>query len=171
MSDLNNGPEFEQCLCKLTDLFTKICENSRSIEREHVQRVLEKCTASSGQVAEEPIFTVISAFEVPKFDYDPNLQQFVAAKSQRSVLAPARAKIDILNDRYNYVLQRTRRNFKKMKDTDGGFVLETVDCLLTRTSRNDDKVLYLGSLFQATPGKYYLEDPTGSVELDLSHAK
>lgn len=46
-----------------------------------------------------------------------------------------------------------------------------MDYLLTLSSVTLDKTLILGSLSHLIEGKFFLEDPTGAVELDLTHAK
>lgn len=49
--------------------------------------------------------------------------------------------------------------------------MQTVDYLLTVSNADLDKTLILGALTQVTEGKFFLEDTTGMVELDLKHAK
>lgn len=75
-------------------------------------------------------------------------------------------------NRYRTVLQRTKRNFhQKQSETEGQKLeLQTVDYLLTLSYVTLSHTLVLGSLLQVSEGKYYLEDPTGIVELDLRHA-
>lgn len=164
---------FESYVNKISESFSKFCENNKSIETKHVERVLNDLNGLHN--VDEPIFSVIDAFDFPRYEYDVYRQHFVETNDYKPSLLPklTKSKINVLNERYEYVLQRTKRNFKRLKNIDS-FVIETVDYLLTKqkdTSKEDDKVLYFGALFQATPGKYYLEDPTGSVELDLKHAK
>lgn len=76
-------------------------------------------------------------------------------------------------DRYSSVLQRTKRTFAQtlLNDERNHLKLQTVDYLLTLSEVKLDRTLILGSLLQIAEGKYYIEDPTGIVELDLVHAK
>jgi DNA polymerase epsilon subunit 2 len=75
-------------------------------------------------------------------------------------------------DRYTTILQRTKRNFQqKLAENDSvKLELQTVDYLLTLSYVSLNHTLILGSLLQVSEGKYYLEDPTGMVQLDLTHA-
>lgn len=170
--DFDVKDDYEKCVNKITELLSKYTVNNKSIEREEIERVIDKCLGEVTNV-DETVFTVLNAHDYPKYVYDANLQRFVIKDAKPSILPKATSKINLFNDRYRYVLQRTKRNFKRAEDLDGGagFKLETIDCLLTRSNKNDDTTLYLGALFQANPGKFYLEDPTGCVELDLTHAK
>lgn len=83
------------------------------------------------------------------------------------------SKADLFLNRYSTILQRTKRNFKlKIGEGDKDKLqLQTVDYLLTLSYKTLDKTLILGSLLQVSEGKYYLEDSTGIVLLDLTHAK
>jgi DNA polymerase epsilon subunit 2 len=75
-------------------------------------------------------------------------------------------------NRYTTILQRTKRNFQqKLAENDSvKLELQTVDYLLTLSYVSLNHTLILGSLLQVSEGKYYLEDPTGMVQLDLTHA-
>lgn len=89
------------------------------------------------------------------------------------MLADANSKAQLFLDRYQTILQRTRRNFQKkitVSEKDK-LKLQTVDFLLTISKVTLDRTLILGSLLQVSEGKYYLEDPSGIVQLDLTHAK
>lgn len=70
-------------------------------------------------------------------------------------------------------MQRTKRSLiqKNMSLEDDKISLHTVDFLLTVSNRTLQNKLILGSLFQKSFGKYFIEDTTGMVELDLRHAK
>lgn len=89
------------------------------------------------------------------------------------ILADADIKATMFLERYSSILQRTKRNFLQ-RVAEGGrdqLKLQTVDYLLTLSYVTLDHTLILGSLLQVSEGKYYLEDPTGIVQLDLTHAK
>lgn len=86
-------------------------------------------------------------------------------------MADASSKTQLFNDRYNAVLQRTKRNFKNKLSPANMLKLETIDYLLTTSSITLDRTLVLGSLLQISEGKYCLEDPTGMVALDLTNTK
>lgn len=89
------------------------------------------------------------------------------------MLGDANTKAQLFIDRYATILQRTKRNFeqKTMNRDQVHLKLQTVDYLLTLSNITLDKTLILGSLSQLVEGKFFLEDPTGAVEIDLTHAK
>ena len=101
------------------------------------------------------------------------------------MLSDASKKAEIYNARYHALRQRTSRHklftptavggtgSDISSDTSGGskkYQLKCVDFLLGTTSKLDN-VIVLGMLTQIKHGKYSLEDPTGSVDLDMSEAK
>ncbi|KAJ8941952.1 hypothetical protein NQ318_013288 [Aromia moschata] len=93
------------------------------------------------------------------------------AKSKMLTGADTKAKMFL--ERYSTVLQRTKRNFaQNVSDNERDKLkLQTVDYLLTLSHVTLDRTLILGALLQVSEGKYYLEDPTGMVQLNLTHAK
>lgn len=127
----------------------------------------------SGCDSSETIFSVINAFDFPKLLYDPDRKLYVPAKTKSKLLASPDAKTLLFMDRYNTILQRTKRNFSQKIATHerNKLELQTVDYLLTATHETLNRTLILGSLLQVAEGKWYLEDPTGIVQLDLTHAK
>lgn len=50
-------------------------------------------------------------------------------------------------------------------------VLQTIDFLLTISHKELNRDLILGAILQGPNGKYFLEDPTGVMELDLKHVE
>lgn len=98
---------------------------------------------------------------------------FLPDQKKSILLSNAISKAQLFLDRYSTILQRVQRNFKNKITTreEENLKLQTVDYLLTLSNVTLDKTLILGSLLQVSEGKYYIEDPTGIVELDLSHAK
>lgn len=123
---------------------------------------------NSGYDKHETVFNVIGAFEFPKLQYDLDRKLYLPSKKRSMFVADARFKSDLFNERYMGVLQRTQRNFRNKVN---GLTLQTVDYLLTSTAVELDSTLVLGALLQVSEGKYFIEDPSGMVELDLSHAK
>ena len=100
-------------------------------------------------------------------------------------ISDASKKAEIYTARYHALRQRTSRHklftpavvgstgSDMNSDTSGGskkYQLKCVDFLLGTTSKLDN-VIVLGMLTQIKHGKYSLEDPTGSVDLDMSEAK
>lgn len=89
------------------------------------------------------------------------------------ILTGADIKAKMFLERYSTILQRTKRDFlqKIAESKKDKLKLQTVDYLLTLSYVKLDHTLILGSLLQVSEGKYYLEDPTGIIQLDLTHAK
>lgn len=121
----------------------------------------------------ETVFNVIDAFNFPKLAYNFDRKQYYIDEKKPKLLCGADSKIQLFIDRYTTILQRTKRNFQQkiLNRDEVQLKLQTVDYLLTLSSVTLDKTLILGSLSQLIEGKFFLEDPTGSVELDLTHAK
>lgn len=77
--------------------------------------------------------------------------------------------------RYTILWQRTKRHDLFSPPVPGTlctgkkFQLRRIENLLS--SSKIDEVVVIGLLTQLTEGKYYIEDPTGVVSLDLSEAK
>lgn len=148
---------------------------SLNIERHHLEAAIRDCT-NEGLLEGETVFDVINAFEVPRFKYDPERKRFNIDKSrERSVLAPVTMKSEYLQDRYNILLHRTSHHPLFTENPALGsagaatFKLKKVEQLLSTTKVKD--IVVLGLLTQLKDGKFFLEDPTGVVPLDLSEAK
>lgn len=130
----------------------------------------ENCNA--GLEDNETIFTTINAFDIPKYKYDIERKKYFLKEQKRNLLPPASKRSEFLIDRYTMLWQRTCRhelfsaiipgtitNVKK-------FQLRKVETLLAATSINE--VVVLGLLAQLKENKFFIEDPTGSVPVDLS---
>lgn len=167
---LENTGDFDTCFKHLCDSLEKQCVSDKSIEREHIEHAIE-VSLHSGYDKNETVINVIGAFEVPKLTYDVDRKIYYLAKNKSQLLSNADSKAELFLERYVTVLQRTRRNFLNRTNSSEKLTLQTVDYLLTLSYRTLDKTVILGSLLQLAEGKYYLEDPTGIVELDLTHAK
>lgn len=104
--------------------------------------------------------------------YDPERKVYIRSKTKSRLLASPDVKAQLFIDRYTTILQRTKRNFShKSTSEKNKLKLQTVDYLLTLSHETLNRTLILGSLLQVSEGKWYLEDPTGIVQLDLTHAK
>ena len=101
------------------------------------------------------------------------------------LFSDASKKAEIYNARYKALRQRTARHKlftpavvgstgsdmnSDSNNSSKKYQLKAVDFLLGTTSKLDN-VIVLGMLTQIKHGKYSLEDPTGSVDLDMTEAK
>uniref|UniRef100_A0A336M4A5 DNA polymerase epsilon subunit n=1 Tax=Culicoides sonorensis TaxID=179676 RepID=A0A336M4A5_CULSO len=147
--------------------------NSLHIERDHLDLAIRDCT-NKGLDENETIFSVISAFEVPRFKYNEDRKKFtIDSESTRSFIADCSMKSQYIRDRYVLLWQRTIRHplFASnpvLSETRPTFQLKKVEQLLSSSKLKD--IVVLGLLTQLSEGKYYIEDPTGAVQIDISSA-
>ncbi|KAJ8925893.1 hypothetical protein NQ315_009745 [Exocentrus adspersus] len=159
---------FDNIVKELCSSLESQCLSEQSIEREHIDRALEVCL-HAGYDRHETIFSIINAFDFPKLVYNPDRKMYFMSTDKSKILSDADAKAKMFLERYSTILQRTKRCFA---DSERGQVkLQTVDYLLTLSYVTLERTMILGSLLQVSEGKYYLEDPTGIVQLDLTHAR
>lgn len=127
----------------------------------------------SGYDHNETVFSVINAFDFPKFFYNPERKLYLPSPKRATLLADADAKTSMFVDRYSKVLQRTKRTIAQTLTNveSHRLTLQTVDYLLTISEVTMERTLILGSLLQIAEGKFALEDPTGMVNLDLTHVE
>ena len=105
-------------------------------------------------------------------------KKFILKKNHRKVLAPASASYDYIRNRYYTILQRILRhdlfapnvneNIKTSDTASRKFVLKYAENLLS--SSTVDEVVMLG-LLSKFKGKFYLEDPSGAIPIDLTETK
>lgn len=147
-----------------------------SVLDEHIlQTAVNECSQAENE--ESQIFNVIDAFSVPKFVYDPEKKKFIPHNEyyqdvNLQLHGTAVSKADLYRARYTSVYQRTLRHplfvSSALDSGDGGAMkLKRVEDLFGAPGRTNEAVV-LGMLTQMKADKFYLEDPTGSVELDLS---
>ncbi|RAL07559.1 DNA polymerase epsilon noncatalytic subunit [Aspergillus homomorphus CBS 101889] len=128
---------------------------------------------------------VIEAFDIPRLTYHGDMKYFEIAKSKPSLFPPPSHKTALFRDRYNIVHQRLLRNesFQTSSglstqsssqptlsswSTHQGYRLTPVANLLGRTGTSH---LIFGLLLMSPTGELSLSDQTGSIVLDLSHAR
>lgn len=127
----------------------------------------------------EAIFSVISAFDVPTYEYFKESKKFIIKTNQRKLLAQANSRSDYIRNRYNTILQRILRhdlfapnyneNIRSTSSDSKKFSLKYAENLLSSATVNE--VVMLGLLSKFKEGKFVLEDPTGAIPIDLSEAK
>lgn len=162
---------FEDCIRKICGSLEQQCAAERSIEKENIEQAIEACL-HEGCNKNETVFSTINAFDFPKLYYNPDRKHYFLAKTKPKLLSDPSTKADLFLERYISIAQRTKRNFaEKIVGDDQKLTLQTVDYLLTITHITLERIFILGSLLQVSEGKWFLEDPTGIVELDLKHAK
>ncbi|CAK1547746.1 unnamed protein product [Leptosia nina] len=174
LSDLSNNDRLKM-IDKITAHLLRQCVSQPVLEREHLVIAYKEC-CSLGLEETETALNVIDAFNVPKISYDNERNKFSKDNSSDHLYADPKWKAQFLIDRYTLIWQRTVRNKLFAKDTlpsmesENRFQLRKVEVLLSTSSKVSD-VIVLGLLTQLTEGKYYLEDPTGSVLLDMTQTR
>ncbi|EDV51062.1 DNA polymerase epsilon subunit 2 [Drosophila erecta] len=164
---------------------TVITENlqSQKLLTPHVERAaLEKAINELNRVGldeGETVFALIDAFTVPRFRYNQRVKKFELDTQPRQLLTAPRMKSDYMQQRYAMLLQKTLRHdlFAPAVIQDGvgaeaqakKFKLQFAENLLATSAMKEAVVL--GLLTQLKEGKFYVEDPTGCVQLDLTGAR
>ena len=130
---------------------------------------------------------VIGAFDIPRLTYNVGKKHFETAKSKPTIFPPASHKTALFRDRYNLVHQRLLRNDSfqtpslpssagppslqrsaSMFNAQQNYSITQIANLL---GRNGSAHLLLGLLSISPAGDLSLIDLTGSVALNLSHAR
>ncbi|KAJ2722017.1 DNA-directed DNA polymerase epsilon, subunit B, partial [Coemansia sp. Benny D115] len=128
-------------------------------------------SALTGAKPKTDVFTVIDAFDVPTWWYDPGKKMFTQPFEKGDIMAPAEAKSALFRQRYDLLRQRVMRNENFMpvsfsdQEKDRFFKLSNIDSL---QGREGEHFLLFGMLSQLEEGKLFLEDKAGSIELDFS---
>ncbi|KFW76731.1 DNA polymerase epsilon subunit 2, partial [Manacus vitellinus] len=179
----------------LTEAFQSISEVELDDAIENVIDAVEKQPLSSNMIEQstvetavffsdettENVFNIIGAFDIPRYIYNAERKKFLPLSMTNlpapSLFGTARDKAELFRERYSILQQRTHRHelftpspiVAHPDDSKSKFQLKTVETLLGNTARVGE-VIVLGMITQLKEGKYFLEDPTGVVQLDLSKA-
>ncbi|KAG8532613.1 uncharacterized protein KY384_002490 [Bacidia gigantensis] len=163
-------------------------------KREHLENMSESTT--SGDRNEEPSneasdprrwLKVINAFEQPRLSYNPEKKHFEHCLTSPSVMSGPGRKTDMARQRYHLVHQRLMRNEsfqtsaillarQKLSQLSRStsalrqqtYKLTPIANLLGRGGSNH---LLMGMLSRSPSGHLTINDPTGSIVLDLHHAR
>ncbi|XP_021118270.1 DNA polymerase epsilon subunit 2 isoform X1 [Heterocephalus glaber] len=173
--------ELEDTLEKIIDAVEKQPLSSNMIERSIVEAAVQECSQSADETIEH-IFNIIGAFDVPRFVYNSERKKFLPLlmtdHPAPNLFGTARDKAELYRERYTILHQRTHRHElftppvigSHPNEIGGKFQLKTVETLLGSTTKIGD-VIVLGMITQLKEGKFFLEDPTGTVQLDLNKAQ
>ena len=127
---------------------------------------------------------VIEAFDLPRLTYNVDKKYFEATKNRPSLFPPPSHKTALFRDRYNVIYQRLLRNesFQTSLGSSGPSLRRTSSSfaphqcykltpIANLLGRSGTSHLLLGLLSVSPAGELSLTDLTGSVALDLSHAR
>ncbi|XP_068681901.1 DNA polymerase epsilon subunit 2-like [Montipora foliosa] len=166
--------ELEDWLDKIVEGVQKQPLSSSLIDREIVEQAVQECSQRS-EDDDDKAFTFIDAFSVPRFTFNLERKKFLPSNGSVPLHSNnPNAKPEVFRERYNVLHQRTMRHELFSPVVEGAnkrqaaekFALKPVEFLLGSTA-NLGKLIVLGMITQIKEGKYFLEDPTGVVELDL----
>ena len=170
---------------ELEDILDRVIEaahqqdlKSAILGRDIIEKAVDECNEASDSDAEKAL-VVIDAFSVPAYTYNYDKKKFFPKpKGSSNLYGDALDKAALWKERYSVVHQATLRHElfavpstgANPKHQNSRFQLKTIEYLLS-TSGSSTKVLVLGMLVQIVEGKYHLEDPTGTVELDITNTQ
>lgn len=171
-----SAKERQKLIDKIIKRLLRQCLSQPVLEKDHIEVAYKECS-TSGLEETETVLNVIDAFNIPKLHYDNDRKRFVKnVNTTNSLFSEPKVKAQFLIDRYTLIWQRTVRNKLFAQEIIPGvenekrFNLRKIEVLLSSSNRIEE-VIVLGLLTQLTEGKFYLEDPTGSIALDMSQTK
>ncbi|KAK3538015.1 hypothetical protein QTP70_027365 [Hemibagrus guttatus] len=172
--------ELEDVIERILDAVEKQPLSSSMVELSVAETAVQDCSQSCDETIDN-VFNIIGAFDVPRFIYSTERKKFVpismTSHSVPSVCGQARDKAELFRERYTILHQRIHRHELFTPPVIGlaadegrnKFQLKTVEALLGSTAKLGE-VIVLGMITQLKEGKFFLEDLTGSVQLNLSMA-
>ncbi|XP_061424594.1 DNA polymerase epsilon subunit 2 isoform X2 [Lethenteron reissneri] len=173
--------ELENMLEQVVDAVQRQPLASSMVELAVVEAAVQECRSSSPEESEN-VFNIIGAFDIPRFIYNHERKKLIPLAMTNHpppcLIASPRDKAAVFRERYAILQQRTHRHDLFTPPVVGSvteegrnkFQLKTVEFLQGSTAQLGE-VIVLGMLTQLKEGKYYLEDPTGTVQLDLKNAQ
>ncbi|XP_069117868.1 DNA polymerase epsilon subunit 2-like [Argopecten irradians] len=169
----------EECLDKIIETIQKQPLSSSLITKATCEAAVQECNAEHDDEGEN-ILCVIDAFSVPRLSYVADRKKFIHNKTLQlpspSLHGTASDKATLFRDRYTILHQRTQRHdlftppaIGAQEESSKKFKLKPIEFLLGSNTKLGD-IIVLGMLTQLKEGKWYLEDLTGAVALDLTKA-
>ncbi|VDH92705.1 DNA polymerase epsilon subunit 2 [Mytilus galloprovincialis] len=177
--NLINEVQREDCLDKIIESVQKQQLSSTLIDRSVCEQAVQEC--NTDQDESDDVFGVIDAFAVPRFTYVTDRKKFIESDTvgipPPCLHGTAADKNRLFTNKYTMLLQRTQRHDlftppvigAQMDESSKKFQLKPIEYLLGSTAKLGE-IIVLGMLTQLKEGKWYLEDPTGVVQIDLSEA-
>ncbi|NWW41363.1 DPOE2 polymerase, partial [Panurus biarmicus] len=169
--------ELDDVIENVIDAVEKQSLSSNMIEQPMVEAAVQECSRAPDEAIEN-VFNIIGAFDIPRYIYNSESKNLsMTDLPGPSLFGTARDKAELFRERYAILQQRTHRHelftpspvVAHPDDSKSKFQLKTVETLLGNTAKVGE-VIVLGMITQLKEGKFFLEDPTGVVQLDLSKA-
>uniref|UniRef100_A0A7N6FET6 DNA polymerase epsilon subunit n=1 Tax=Anabas testudineus TaxID=64144 RepID=A0A7N6FET6_ANATE len=160
--------ELDDVIERVLDAVEKQPLSSNMIELPVVESAVQDCTQSCDETIDN-VFNIIGAFDVPRYIYSVERKKFVpismTSHSAPSLCGLARDKAELFRERYT-ILQQILPLTHSFAIVNILF-LKTIEALLGSTSKLGE-VIVLGMITQMKEGKFYLEDPSGTIQLDIT---
>uniref|UniRef100_A0A7S4I565 DNA polymerase epsilon subunit n=1 Tax=Odontella aurita TaxID=265563 RepID=A0A7S4I565_9STRA len=142
--------------------------------------VVADMSRDGGDFTDEAV-QLLDAFQMPRLAYDSMRKQFTLmtdSSEERSLFAEAPHKADMYAQRYGLIQQRILRqdlfrprlvtaDGRRSDESNATHVLTPVESLLGQSGLK----FLLGMIVQVEEGRYYLEDTTAQVPMDLTGAE
>ncbi|XP_053240512.1 DNA polymerase epsilon subunit 2 isoform X3 [Podarcis raffonei] len=169
--------ELEDMIENIIDAVEKQPLTCNMIERSMVEAAVLECSQSLDETMEH-IFNIIGAFDIPRYVYNSERKKFLplsmTGHSAPNLFGSARDKAELFRERYIILQQRTHRHElftpsaigAPAEESRSKFQLKTIETLLGNSAKVKE-VIVLGMITQLKEGKFFLEDPTGVVQLDI----
>ncbi|CAB1461127.1 unnamed protein product [Pleuronectes platessa] len=172
--------ELDDVIERVLDAVEKQPLSSSMIELPVLEIAVQDCTQSCDESIDN-VFNIIGAFHVPRYIYSLERKKFVPISMTRhptpSLCGLAKDKAELFRERYTILQQRTHRHElftppaigAAVDEGQNKFQLKTIEALLGSTAKLGE-VIVLGMITQLKEGKFHLEDPSGTVQLEMSKA-
>ncbi|XP_057308623.1 DNA polymerase epsilon subunit 2-like [Hydractinia symbiolongicarpus] len=169
--------ELDGWLERIIDCVQKQPLKTSFVDRDVVEIAINECN-QEGDEEGDKIFNIVDVFKLPRFIYNSERKKFIPNPNQKACLhGTFDDKINMFVERYNILHQRALHHDLFMPATvaatgsgkSSKFSLKPVEHLLGCSGSLGD-IIVLGMLAHLKEGKYFLEDPTGAVELNLTKA-
>ena len=131
------------------------------------------------QMDDDDGITIVDAFKTPKFTYDTQRRVFheITGKGKTasgSINANANSKIELYRERFLLLQQRIQRHRMFLKPAFNCGASSRVHCELTPLTgllgASGETKFVMGCLSQLEDDRFFLEDLTGQIQIDVSHA-
>eukprot|EP01018_Ginkgo_biloba_P028571 Gb_41127 [translate_table: standard] len=146
------------------------------LDKEAVQQVLSLLTETNTDTSghNQPGLRIVDVFLVSKFCYDPIRKMFYEFTGKLPIHSEASGKAALYRDRLQLLQQRLSRDrhfarpaFDSEETRCGSCEMTPIQSLIGCTGKR----WIMGVISQLEDGHFFLEDLTGAIPIDLSHAK
>ena len=173
VSSCKDEKDVDKTVDKILDALRQQNLKNSLIDKTAIAAAIAECTESNE--TENPL-TVIDAFSVPRYLYNAERKKFIPGSKDLPLFGTSKDKTAVFRERYDILLQRTMRHkffsppapgVDPSITTPNKFKLKTVEHVLS-SAITGDKLVVLAMLAQIKEGRWYLEDPTGIVEVNVT---